>query len=367
MKQYFRVIYRLAHTLTVRFFRDKVAMFFTLVFPLIFLFVFGSLFRNDNGASFDLAIINQSNSAFSKQFVEEIKKADFVKEKPVTSIDDAKQQMSRGSVDTILLLPPEFGNIGDQGHPTGQAIVYYDPGSPQTGQTFASIIISTLGATNEKLTGQKSLFSVSQQSSGNEGLSAFDYIFSGMLGFTLMSLGFFGLTNSLPSMKKEGILRRLRATPIRTSQFVLGNALNYLVIGLLAVTVMFIVGLTFFDFNMQGNYPSFIIMVILGTLLMFGFGLAIGGWAKNENQAAPLANLVAFPMMFLSGTFFPRFIMPQWLQSLAAILPLSPIIDSFRYILTEGKTIFDLGPQLALIGIWTVVIYIIAFRVFRWE
>ncbi len=367
MKQYFGVIYRLAHALTIRFFRDKVAMFFTLVFPLIFLFVFGSLFKNDNGASFDLAIINQSNSAFSKQFVEEIKKADFVKEKQVSSMDDAKQRMSQGSIDTILVLPPEFGNTNEQGRPTGQAIVYYDPGSPQTGQTFASIINSTLIVANEKLTNQKSLFSVSQQSSGKEGLSAFDYIFSGMLGFTLMSLGFFGLTNSLPSMKKEGILRRLRATPIRTSQFILGNALNYLVIGLIAIAVMFVVGLTVFNFNMQGNYPSFIIMVILGTFLMFGFGLAIGGWAKNENQAAPLANLLAFPMMFLSGTFFPRFIMPQWLQSLSSLLPLTPIIDSFRYILTEGKTIFDLGPQLALIGIWTIVIYIIAFRVFRWE
>src|SRR3972149_8661113 len=123
-------------------------------------------------------------------------------------------------------------------------------------------------------------------------------------------------------MKKEGVLRRLRSTPIRTSQFILGNALNYLAIGVTAITIMFIVGITVFGFNMQGSYPSFIVMVILGTLLMFGFGLAIAGWAKNENQAAPLANLVAFPTMFLSGTFFPRFLLPSWLQRIAGLLPL---------------------------------------------
>src|SRR3989344_1118244 len=310
MKQYFYVIFRLAYTLTKRFVRDKVAMFFTLVFPLIFLFVFGSLFGNERGAKFDLAIINQSKSPFTETFIKDLKKSDFITEKPVTSIDDAKEKMGRGEVDTILLLPPEFGLPNKANQPTGKAVVFYDPGSSQTGQTFASILDGVLGGVNEQISGQKPLFSVEQQSTGKEGLSSFDYIFSGMLGFTLLSLGFFGLTNSLPSMKKEGVLRRLRSTPIRTSQFILGNALNYLATGITAITIMFIVGITVFKFNMQGDYPSFIAFVITGTILMFGFGLAIAGWAKNENQAAPLANLVAFPTMFLSGTFFPRFLMP---------------------------------------------------------
>jgi ABC-2 type transport system permease protein len=100
---------------------------------------------------------------------------------------------------------------------------------------------------------------------------------------------------------------------------------------------------------------------------LFGIGLAIGGWAKNESQAAPLANLITFPMMFLSGTFFPRFLMPEWLQSVSALLPLTPIIDGARMIITEGKTIFEIGPQIGLLAIWAVIIYVIAIRTFRWE
>ena len=72
-------------------------------------------------------------------------------------------------------------------------------------------------------------------------------------------------------------------------------------------------------------------------------------------------------MMFLSGSFFPRYIMPEWLQGVAGLLPLSPIIDGIRFITTEGKTMFDLLPQLGLMGLWMLVIYFIAFRVFRWE
>jgi ABC-2 type transport system permease protein len=95
--------------------------------------------------------------------------------------------------------------------------------------------------------------------------------------------------------------------------------------------------------------------------------LSLGGWAKNERQAAPLSNLITFPMMFLSGTFFPRYLMPEWLQGITAYLPLTPIIDGIRLIATEGKHIIDLLPQLGLMSLWMIVIYLIAFRVFRWE
>lgn len=108
-------------------------------------------------------------------------------------------------------------------------------------------------------------------------------------------------------------------------------------------------------------------VVILGTTLLFGIGLAVGGWAKNENQAAPIAQLVTLPMMFLSGVFFPTFLMPEFLQKITQFIPLTPIIDSVRLIITEGKMVLDLGPQMAVMFGWLIVIYIIAFRVFRWE
>jgi len=107
--------------------------------------------------------------------------------------------------------------------------------------------------------------------------------------------------------------------------------------------------------------------LLFGLVTILGIGLALGGWAKNERQAAPLSNIIVFPMMFLSGTFFPRFLMPEWLQNISAFLPLTPIIDGVRLIATEGKHFIDILPQIGLIGVWMVVIYVIAFKVFRWE
>ena len=80
-----------------------------------------------------------------------------------------------------------------------------------------------------------------------------------------------------------------------------------------------------------------------------------------------MTNLVSFPMMFLSGTFFPTFLMPLWLQHIAKFLPLTPVIDGLRAIISQGKSLVELGPQLALMGVWIIVIYVISFTVFRWE
>src|SRR5690606_14840371 len=198
-------------------------------------------------------------------------------------------------------------------------------------------------------------------------LSRLDYLLPGLIGFSVLSLAIFSMSEGFTADKKNGSLRRMRVAPIRPWQVIVATALNRVVVSILTVAVMFIVGLLFFDFNMRGDYLSFIAFSIIGTISLFGFGMAIAGWARDANQAAPLSNLISFPMMFLSGVFFPTFLMPEWLQAITAFIPLTPVVEGLRLILTEGSTLFELGPQLAVIGGWTVVIYIIAFKTFRWE
>ncbi len=164
-----------------------------------------------------------------------------------------------------------------------------------------------------------------------------------------------------------GILRRLSTTPLKVWQYFLSTMIGQAVIGLIALSVMFIVAILVFHLKIVGNWFELALFLIFGIITILGIGLALGGWAKNERQAAPLSNIIVFPMMFLSGTFFPRFLMPDWLQNLSALLPLTPVIDGIRLIATEGKHLWEIAPQLGLMAVWVVVIYLIAFRVFRWE
>ncbi len=352
-----------------RSFRDKTALFFVFVFPLIFLFVFGGIFGGSNGPSFNVALLNKSDNSFSKEFVKNAQKDDLIKvNKDIKTEADAREKMKRGEVDAIIKLPESFGTVkANQQYPSGQAEIVVDQNSAQAGATLKSIFDAIFNGVNQDLTKAPSPFTAKLTVSKEQGLNQFDYTFSGLLGFTILSLGIFGPTSVFPRMKQQGILRRYHTTTLRVWQYFLANVLSQMFIGVLSVALMFAVALTFFDLNMRGDYFTILVVVLLGTATMFGVGLAIGGWAKNENQAAPLGNLITFPMMFLSGTFFPRFLMPEWLQGISGVLPLTPIVDALRFVVTEGRNLVEIGPELGLTALWLVVIYVIAFKVFRWE
>ncbi len=369
MKKHFLPVKVFAKISIRRAFRDKTAIFFIFLFPLIFLFVFGSIFGKSNGTSFRVALINESNSQFAKQFVDDASKQKVLKIDPqATTLDKANEKMSRGQLDATIILPANFGEQqAGQQYPSGQAKVVYTQNNEQAGQTLASVLKQEFSGINSQFVKTTTPFTVEAEQSNQQALTAFDYTFAGLLGFSIIGMGIFGPVNVFPELKKQGVLRRLHTTPLRVWQYFTANMISQAVVGLMAIALMFAVAITVFHLNVVGNTLELAFYIVLGIVLILGIGLAIGGWAKNERQAAPLANLVVFPMMFLSGTFFPRFLMPQWLQTVSNFLPLTPVIDGIRLIATEGKHLTQLGPQLALIGGWMIIIYIIAFRVFRWE
>lgn len=351
-----------------RLFRDKVAIFFVFFFPLIFLLIFGTIFSGDTGVSFRVAMLNESDTEFAAKFVEESKNNDVLEiDEEITTLDQAREKMNRGQLEATIILPAGFGDVQNGKYPSGEARVLYDQSNEQAGRTLGSVMEAIFAGINEQFVRAEEPFTVKTESTATKGLTQFDYTFSGIMGFVLLSLGVFGPTTVFPRLKQRGVLRRYQTTTLKVWQYFLGNVLSQTAIGLLAVTVMYTVAVTVFGLQMRGDYLSFAFVVIFGTVLMFGIGLSLGGWAKNENQSAPLAQLVALPMMFLSGVFFPTFLMPEFLQSITGFIPLTPIIESIRLVITEGKTVFDLGPQMAIMLGWTIVIYIVAFKVFRWE
>lgn len=368
MKEAFLPVWVFAKIGVRRAFRDKTAIFFVIIFPLIFLFVFGGIFGRSSDTSFKVALVNNSTSEFSQQFVEQSKQNKLLKiDEKSTTLDEAKEKMSRGQLDAAIVLPENFGVIGSANTPTGQATVYFTQNNEQAGQAIGSVLDAQFQAINSQFVDTSVPFTVATERLTTKGLSTFDYVFAGLLGFSIVGIGIFGPVNVFPELKKQGVLRRLHTTPLRVWQYFLANVGAQSTIGLVSIAVQFVVAITVFNLNVAGNYLALAAFIVLCIATILGIGLAVGGWAKNEQQAAPLANLIVFPMLFLSGTFFPRFLMPEWLQKLSTFLPLTPVIEGIRLIVTEGKTLIDIAPQVGLLAAWCIVIYAIAFRVFRWE
>jgi ABC-2 type transport system permease protein len=352
-----------------RFLRDRTAQFFSILFPLIFLFVFGSLSKGGNNVSFNVAVINESNTPFSRTLVKQINGSKLYKvNKSVSTLSSAEVKMDKSQIDGIIVLPPNFGKVvSGTKYPTGQVKVIYNETTSGTGETLTSVLQANIKSINSQFIKVQQPLSVKGSELNQKGLTTFDYTFSGLLGFSIIGLGIFGPVNVFPELKKQGILRRLHTTPLRTWQYFLATMFSQAITGIVAILIQFIIAIEVFNLHVDGNFIYIFIFTIISIFMILGLGLAIGGWAKNERQAAPLSNIVVFPMLFLSGTFFPRYVMPSWLQTITNYLPLTPVIDGLRMLTTEGKSLFQVGPQLGLIALWFIIIYAIAFRVFKWE
>ncbi|MDO4888396.1 MAG: ABC transporter permease [Actinomycetaceae bacterium] len=365
---YWTAIFGQVRAYRKRFLRDKVALFFTFGFPLIFLFIFGSIFREQN-ISLDVAIINHSTHPVAQQLVERAENGDIdvLNVTDVEDMDDAREKLRRSEINGIIELPASFGEPDGSGTPTGTINILYAKGSDQAGSALTALATQTTETINERLGQPEAPIKVSSRAVGDEALTSFDYMFTGILGFTLLSMGIYGLANSMPAEKKRGSYRRLRAAPFTPSQLIIATSIHYVLVALLAMALMIVVGLTVFDFHMRGSWLLLAMFVTLGSFVLVGFGLMIGGWAKNENQSGMLTNIVAIPLMFLSGVFFPTFMFPDWLQTISQFMPITPIIEGLRLIMTEHAGIGDIATQIGFVTAWIAIVYFAATKLFRWE
>ncbi|HSX45537.1 MAG TPA: ABC transporter permease, partial [Candidatus Saccharimonadia bacterium] len=243
LKPWQRKLYTVQAFYTVnlkRLFRDRTALFFTFLFPLIFLFVFGSFSKN-TGTSFNVAVINQSKSPLAQQYVQEIKSTGkiFKLDKTDDTLAKAKDRMSKSQIDGIIIIPAGFGTSKPgQTHPSGQVQLLYSQNSTSTGQTLTTILQSTLKPLNARYINLQQPFSVSSEASNEKNLTAFDYTFTGLLGFAILGAGIFGPMNVFPELKKMGILLRLHTTPLRTWQYFMSVMIGNAVVGLLSLALM---------------------------------------------------------------------------------------------------------------------------------
>lgn len=206
MKKQLRTVMVFTKLSTKRFFRDRLAQFFSILFPLIFLFVFGSLTSGSGNVTFSVAFLNESHSAFARSFEHSIEQSKTFKvNKSLTTLSEAENKMNQNQLDGTIVLPSNFGDVKSGQHfPSGQAQVLYNETSSGTGQTLTSVLQATFTQINTKFVSVNTPFSVKGQELNSKSLSSFDYTFSGLLGFSIIGLGIFGPVNVFSGIKETG-------------------------------------------------------------------------------------------------------------------------------------------------------------------
>ena len=348
------------------FVRNRAAVFFSLVLPLIIMLIFGVL--NFEGATeIQLGIVDEARSEASAALVDGLSEFEYLIISEGTR-ETELAALSDGDRDFVLVIPP--GYQAQVGADTG-LVAYASNADPAQAQVAQGLLQQAVGSAMFGSLGSDPgapTFGppVTFESVVSRDLGYIDFLVPGIVGMTIMQLGLFGVAFGFVQLKRTGALRRLFATPTSPAYFLSAQVLSRLIIGLVQVAILFGVGI-WFGLQMFGDYGTLLVIVLIGSAIFLAVGFAIAGWAKNEDQAAPVANLVSLPMMFLSGVFFPREAMPDFLASITQFMPLTYVNEALRAIVNQGAGLLSLGPQLLGMAVWMVITFVLAVRMFRWE
>jgi ABC-2 type transport system permease protein len=350
------------------FVRNRAAVFFSLFLPLIIMLIFGVL--NFEGATtIQLGLVDEAHNEASAELIDGLSAFDYLE--PSSGSREAQlAKLEDGDLDFVLVIPSAF--VPQVGQESG-LVAYAASADPQQAQVAQGLLQQAVGQALFAPAGDGNppggVFAappVRFESVESRDLGYIDFLVPGIVGMTVMQLGLFGVAFGFVHLKRTGALRRLFATPTSPAYFLGAQVASRLIIAFVQVVILFGIGI-WFGLQMFGDYATLAVVVLLGSVIFLAVGFSIAGWAKNEDQAAPVANLISLPMMFLSGVFFPRDAMPDFLANVTQFMPLTYINEALRAVVNDGASITALGPELLGMGVWAVITFVLAVRLFSWE
>jgi ABC-2 type transport system permease protein len=346
--------------------RDRQALFWSLAFPLIFVFLFGSIFGGGSDTR-TIAWVDEDGSTASAQL-----RAAFASVPGVNLVDQARSAalaaMKNGDNSGVIAVPKGYSDVvaAATTDPAKQtAISYFVDPSQQTASAFMGAYVNGVLA-QVNLGGKPVAITSQAETIQTEQLNAVSYLVPSILGMALMQTGIFAAI-PLVADRQKLILKRLAATPLKRWQLIGSNVILRLLIALVQFVLIVSVGVFAFNVKIVGSLIAIGGLAVLGSLAFTSLGYVIASLAKTEDAANGMTSAVQFPLMFLSGTFFPIAAMPSILQGVARFLPLTYLSDALRQVMVGGAAYAPLGLSVAILVGWTVACFGFAARRFQWQ
>lgn len=345
------------------FYRNRAALFWTLAFPVIFIVLFGSIFSGGS-TTFPIAWVDEDQSPASTQLRHGFEGISVLEVEDVP-LQEALDHMRTGEFAGVLVVPAGTGATIAGGGTTSLTL-YIDPSRQTAASTLTQVVGQVVGAMNLQIAQITPALSIQTQSLQSQEISNAAYFVPSILAMALMQLGIFA-SIPLVSQREKGILKRLGATPLPRGTFVASNVIMRLIIAAVQTVLIVGIGAWLFGVTVIGNIAIAVGLITLGALTFLAIGYIIAAWARTEESANAMTSVVQFPLMFLSGIFFPISFMPGWLQPVAAFMPLTYLADGLRQTMVGGAAYASLGVDALVLGAWMVISFLISARFFRWQ
>ena len=343
-------------------FRDRAAVFWSLLMPIIIMAIFGVINFGSYG-SVEIGVVDLAGNQASGQLVEGLGDAEVLDVVTDGSLDTQRQALLDGDRHVVLIIPTGFG----VSPPPFELRTLYNEARTREVEVAHTVIKEIMNAATFQVMDITPLFTLDTEPITDRDFSYIDYLLPGIVAMSIMQMGLFSVAFGFVQAKRLGILRRLFATPVRPSNVLFSEVVTRLIVSAIQTLLLIGVAVLFFDAEVVGNIAAILAMAVIGGGVFLTMGFGIAGWAKNENVAAPLANVIAMPMMFLSGIFFTRDFLPDALRTVTDYLPLTYLADGLRNISTEGAALTSQGGNLLGLAVWLLISFALAARLFRWE
>jgi ABC-2 type transport system permease protein len=344
------------------FYREKPAVFFRIAFPVILVLVFGTIFMDQDNRSFELYVQDLDQTPSSAQFVEKVGLRGRFKTTPIAPTLDAAQYAKDHKLNLVLSIPEGFEKslmqrtmLGDPDASVTFTVVY-DP-SATAASTKMQALDSLLAGINQEISGQPPFIRSVTTSILAKKYRFIEFFVPGIIAMAVMTSSLFGAVNVNAELRQKGVTRKLSTTPMTRTDWILSNILYQFILAILSTMAILLVSYAVFNVSLRINawLPVF---VVLDVFAFVGFGMMLTRVTKEAESAAAAANAFMFPMMFLSGTFFPVEMMPGFLQKFARILPLYYVNEGLRASMVSVDHMAALSYAV-VIGVFAAVVFVL--------
>ena len=338
------------------FYRDRLSLFFAILFPLFFILIFGTIFASNNSARPQVIEIGPVPLIDSLPPAAKANLDQAIELVQGPSLDEALDQVQKGDADAVVQ------QQGDTLELT------YSSADPASAGAVQGIFSSFVDQANIAVSGVPPTYTLQTQQVEDESLQPIQYIAPGMIGYGIAVGAVFGAALTLITWREKKLLRRLRLAPVSTGTVVGSRVV--VSVGVAIAQLILFVGvsvLPFLGLQLNGAWYMAVPLVIAGTLAFLAIGLLVGSIAKTAEGGSGLANLITLPMAFLSGAFIPLESAPAWLATVSKFLPMGYLVEGMKDVMVRGE-----GPSAAVVPIlimlaFAAVITFVATRVFRWD
>jgi ABC-2 type transport system permease protein len=345
--------------------RSPTSVVFSLLFPIIFIVVFGTMVDTTQVI---IKVGLSPNCDTNSLVFKSMSKVSMLHLIPYESEAQLREDLARGRLTAILDIKPDSKTPFV---PHYQISLLSSGASTVKAPLVQTIINDLVSELDKRLfTKNYSVAILTTETTKGRLYHSIDFILPGQLGFSLLMAGVFGSSFLFFNLRQSLVLKRFFATPIKRSYLILGEMLSRLFFQVIGFIIMVSLGHFLFNFTLINGLLTFAEMLlfsIFGLIIFMGIGFIISGFLENESSIAPVANTITLPQILLCGLFFPVENYPHWLQSFCKILPLTFLVDGLRKIAFEGSHFWQMPIQLGGLVCWSLIISLITIKVFRWE